>query len=47
MNRRTVFGLMAAVSLFGMTSGTQAADPPIKIGMSMAQTGGHGAGGEG
>jgi branched-chain amino acid transport system substrate-binding protein len=46
MNRRTVFGLIAAVSLVGMTSGTQAADAPIKIGMSMAQTGGLAAGGK-
>ncbi|MEN3286757.1 MAG: branched-chain amino acid transport system substrate-binding protein, partial [Bradyrhizobium sp.] len=46
MNRRTVFGLIAAVSLVGMTSGTQAADPPIKIGMSIAQTGGLAAGGK-
>src|SRR5947209_3847639 len=46
MNRRTVFGLIAAVSLVGMTSGTQAADAPIKIGMSMAQTGSLAAGGK-
>jgi branched-chain amino acid transport system substrate-binding protein len=46
MNRRMVFGLIAAVSLVGMTSGTRAADPPIKIGMSMAQTGGLAAGGK-
>src|SRR3954470_18301694 len=46
MNRRMVFGLIAAVSLVGTTSGTQAADAPIKIGMSMAQTGGLAGGGK-
>jgi branched-chain amino acid transport system substrate-binding protein len=46
MNRRSVFGWAAAVIVLGLTSGALAEEPPIKIGMSMAQTGGLAAGGK-
>jgi branched-chain amino acid transport system substrate-binding protein len=46
MNRRRVFGWAAAVIVLGLTSGALAEEPPIKIGMSMAQTGGLAAGGK-
>jgi branched-chain amino acid transport system substrate-binding protein len=46
MKRRTMLGLIAAAALFGGTSGADAEAPPIKIGMSMAQTGGLAAGGK-
>ena len=48
MNRRNVFGWATAIVLLGLTSGGYAADeaPPIKIGMSMPQTGGLAGGGK-
>jgi branched-chain amino acid transport system substrate-binding protein len=46
MNRRTMFGLVAAAIMLGGVSGANAEEPPIKIGMSMAQTGGLAAGGK-
>src|SRR6201997_3381706 len=48
MNRRRVFGWATAIALLGLTSGAYAADeaPPIKIGMSMPQTGGLAGGGK-
>jgi len=46
MNRRRVFGWAMAVAVLGLTSGASAEEPPIKIGMSMAQTGGLAAGGK-
>jgi branched-chain amino acid transport system substrate-binding protein len=46
MNRRSVFGWAAAIALFGLTSGASAEDGPIKIGMSMPQTGGLAGGGK-
>ena len=46
MKRRTLLGGMIAVAAFGMTSGAVAQQPPIKIGMSMAQTGGLAGGGK-
>ncbi|HWL22088.1 MAG TPA: amino acid ABC transporter substrate-binding protein [Bradyrhizobium sp.] len=44
MNRRRVFGWAIAVAV--LASGASAEEPPIKIGMSMAQTGGLAAGGK-
>src|SRR5260370_22914353 len=46
MKRRTLFGGAIAVAVLGLTSGAVAQQPPIKIGMSMAQTGGLAAGGK-
>jgi branched-chain amino acid transport system substrate-binding protein len=46
MERRTLLGGMVAVTVFGLTSGAVAQQPPIKIGMSMAQTGGLAGGGK-
>jgi branched-chain amino acid transport system substrate-binding protein len=46
MNRRTIFGLVAAAILLRAMPGANAEEPPIKIGMSMAQTGGLAAGGK-
>src|SRR5258706_10208658 len=46
MNRRTLLGGAVAVAVLGLTSGASAEQPPIKIGMSMAQTGGLAAGGK-
>jgi branched-chain amino acid transport system substrate-binding protein len=46
MNRRRVFGWATAVIVLALTSGASAEQPPIKIGMSMAQTGGLAAGGK-
>src|SRR5580700_988728 len=46
MNRREVFGLASAVVALGLTSRAGAEEPPIKIGMSMPQTGGLAAGGK-
>src|ERR1700682_6480028 len=46
MKRRTLLGGMTAVAVFGLTSGAVAQQPPIKIGMSMAQTGGLAGGGK-
>jgi branched-chain amino acid transport system substrate-binding protein len=46
MKRRTLLGGAVAVAAFGRTSGLFAQQPPIKIGMSMAQTGGLAGGGK-
>jgi branched-chain amino acid transport system substrate-binding protein len=46
MNRRNVFGWAAAIVLLGFVSGASAEGPPIRIGMSMPQTGGLAAGGK-
>ena len=46
MKRRTLLGGAIAVAVLGHTSGVIAQQPPIKIGMSMAQTGGLAAGGK-
>jgi branched-chain amino acid transport system substrate-binding protein len=46
MNRRTLLGGAIAVTMLGLTSSALAQQAPIKIGMSMAQTGGLAAGGK-
>lgn len=46
MKRRTLLGGTIAVAMLGLTSSTGAQQPPIKIGMSMAQTGGLAGGGK-
>jgi branched-chain amino acid transport system substrate-binding protein len=46
MKRRTLLGASIAVIMAGLTSGAVAQQPPIKIGMSMAQTGGLAGGGK-
>jgi branched-chain amino acid transport system substrate-binding protein len=46
MDRRTLLGGAMAVAALGMTSATRADQPPIRIGMSMPQTGGLAAGGK-
>src|SRR6201746_2489356 len=46
MKRRTFLGGTIAVGTLGLTSGTRAQQTPIKIGMSMAQTGGLAGGGK-
>jgi branched-chain amino acid transport system substrate-binding protein len=46
MKRRTLIGGTIAVAMLGLTSGAGAQQPPIKIGMSMAQTGGLAGGGK-
>jgi branched-chain amino acid transport system substrate-binding protein len=46
MDRRTLLGGAMAAAALGMTSVTRAEEPPIKIGMSMPQTGGLAAGGK-
>src|SRR5438270_8771226 len=46
MHRRRVFGWAMAVVVLGLASGASAEEPLIKIGMSMAQTGGLAAGGK-
>jgi len=46
MKRREVIGWAAAVMMIAMTSGARAEEPPIKIGMSMPQTGGLAGGGK-
>jgi branched-chain amino acid transport system substrate-binding protein len=46
MNRRDVFGWAIAAVMFGPMSGASAEEPPIKIGMSMPQTGGLAGGGK-
>src|SRR5256714_8039628 len=46
MNRRTLLGGSIAVAMIGLTSGAVAQGAPIKIGMSMAQTGGLAGGGK-
>src|SRR2546430_10803025 len=46
MKRSALFGGVIAVAMVGLTSGVVAQQPPIKIGMSMAQTGGLAGGGK-
>jgi branched-chain amino acid transport system substrate-binding protein len=46
MNRREVIGWAAAATVIGLTSSARAEEPPIKIGMSMPQTGGLAGGGK-
>src|SRR5216684_2078065 len=46
MKRRTLLGGTIAVAMLGLTSSVGAQQPPIKIGMSMAQTGGLAGGGK-
>src|SRR6195256_3531624 len=46
MKRRTLLGGTIAVAMLGLTSSVGAQQPPIKIGMSMPQTGGLAAGGK-
>src|SRR6476659_9533079 len=46
MKRRTLLGGTIAAALVGMTSGAGAQQPPIKIGLSMPQTGGLAGGGK-
>jgi branched-chain amino acid transport system substrate-binding protein len=46
MNRREVFGWATGVVALGLTARAGAEGPPIKIGMSMPQTGGLAAGGK-
>jgi branched-chain amino acid transport system substrate-binding protein len=46
MKRRTLLGGTIAVAVLGLTSSAGAQQPPIKIGMSMAQTGGLAGGGK-
>jgi branched-chain amino acid transport system substrate-binding protein len=46
MNRRNLFGWTAAVVVLGFSSLASAEEAPIKIGMSMPQTGGLAAGGK-
>ena len=46
MKRRTFLGGTIAVTTLGLTSGVGAQQPPIKIGMSMALTGGLAGGGK-
>src|SRR5258706_2079070 len=46
MKRRTLLGGTIAVAVLGLASGAVAQQPPIKIGMSMAQTGGLAGGGK-
>lgn len=46
MKRRTLLGGSIAVAVAGLTSGALAQQPPIKIGMSMPQTGGLAGGGK-
>ena len=46
MNRRTLLGGAIAVTMLGLTSAAVAQQAPVKIGMSMAQTGGLAAGGK-
>src|SRR5271154_3553126 len=46
MNRRNLFGWATAVVVLGFSSAAGAQQPPIKIGMSMPQTGGLAAGGK-
>jgi branched-chain amino acid transport system substrate-binding protein len=46
MKRRTLLGGMTAAAILGLTSGAVAQQPPIKIGMSMPQTGGLAGGGK-
>jgi branched-chain amino acid transport system substrate-binding protein len=46
MKRRTLLGGTIAAAVFGLASAAFAQQPPIKIGMSMAQTGGLAGGGK-
>jgi branched-chain amino acid transport system substrate-binding protein len=46
MKRRTLIGGTIAVAMLGLTSSVGAQQPPIKIGMSMPQTGGLAGGGK-
>ncbi len=46
MKRRTLLGGTIAVAMLGLTSSVGAQQPPIKIGMSMALTGGLAGGGQ-
>ena len=46
MKRRTLLGGTIAVAMLGLISSAGAQQPPIKIGMSMAQTGGLAGGGK-
>jgi branched-chain amino acid transport system substrate-binding protein len=46
MNRREVIGWAAATTVIAMTRAAGAEEPPIKIGMSMPQTGGLAGGGK-
>src|SRR5215470_12777202 len=46
MNRRNVLGWAIAITALGFASGSSAEEPPIKIGMSMPQTGGLAGGGK-
>src|SRR3979409_847524 len=46
MKRRTLLGGTIAVAVIGLNSNVGAQQPPIKIGMSMAQTGGLAGGGK-
>jgi len=46
MERRTFLGGAVAVAALGRASSAIAQQPPIKIGMSMAQTGGLAGGGK-
>lgn len=46
MNRRMLIGWAAAAIVFGAASAAIAEEPPIRIGMSMAQTGGLAGGGK-
>lgn len=46
MKRRTLLGGTIAAAVLGLTSGALAQQPPIKIGMTMAQTGGLAGGGK-
>jgi branched-chain amino acid transport system substrate-binding protein len=46
MNRRMLIGWATAVVALGFTTAASAEEPPIKIGMSMAQTGGLAGGGK-
>src|SRR5581483_1622155 len=46
MNRRSVIGWTAAAAVFGLMSAASAEEPPLRIGMSMPQTGGLAGGGK-
>jgi branched-chain amino acid transport system substrate-binding protein len=46
MNRREIFGWVTALVVMGVASGASAQQPPLRIGMSMPQTGGLAGGGK-
>src|SRR6202051_1384117 len=46
MKRRTLLGGTIAIAVLGLTSSADAQQPPIRIGMSMPQTGGLAGGGQ-